>query len=66
MAMRMLLVLYFLLFDFLTFRYRKYLGYDYQSVTGFQLQNSNKKEYKHYFIENQDVNNFFWRIFFRK
>ncbi|NVM62109.1 hypothetical protein FHW88_000385 [Mucilaginibacter sp. SG538B] len=31
-----------------------------------ELQNSNKKEYKHYFIENQGVNNFFWRFFFRK
>jgi len=29
----------------------------------FGLQMSNKKEYKHYFIENQDVNNFIFAHF---
>jgi len=45
---------------------QKVLRRDYQRVISFELQTSNKKDYKHYFVENQYVNNFFFAKFCQK
>jgi len=47
----------------ITYRYRKHFTFDYQILMWFELQNSNKKEYKHYFTDNQYVNNFIFANF---